>query len=137
MNHGGAMHLRAPGAQPALWFGALALCAGALALAGTPAPRLLVLLLLGPLLEEAIFRAGLHEALLRRWAGLPALWANLVTAIAFGLAHMLVRGELAAGAVVLPALAIGLVYQRGRRLRHCIALHAAMNAAWLLIGLPG
>jgi hypothetical protein len=42
-----------------------------------------------------------------------------------------VRGDAAAFAVALPALAIGLVYSRWRQLRWCVALHAAMNAAWL------
>jgi hypothetical protein len=32
---------------------------------------------------------------------------------------------------VLPALLIGFVYAHTGRLRHCIALHAAMNAIWL------
>lgn len=89
----------------------------------------LVLLLAAPLLEEAVFRAGLHEALLRH--GGAAWLANGLTALAFGAAHVAARGDAAALAVVAPALAIGWVYSRWRRLRWCVALHAAMNAAWL------
>lgn len=88
-----------------------------------------VLLLAAPLLEEAVFRAGLHEALLRHGRGL--LLANGLTALAFGAAHVAARGDASAFAVALPALAIGLVYERTRRLRWCVLLHAAMNAVWL------
>jgi membrane protease YdiL (CAAX protease family) len=31
----------------------------------------------------------------------------------------------------LPALAIGWIYQRTRRVAPCVALHAAMNALWM------
>lgn len=92
--------------------------------------HLLVLLVLAPLLEEAVFRAGLQEAMLRRWSTRPWL-ANGVTAAAFGLAHASVRDDAAALAVALPALLIGQVYQRTGRLRLCVALHAALNVAWL------
>lgn len=90
-----------------------------------------VLLFAAPLLEEAVFRAGLHEALLRHGRGL--LLANALTALLFGAAHVAVRGDAGAFAVALPALAIGLVYERTRRLRWCVLLHAAMNAVWLAV----
>ena len=107
---------------------AAALLAGAVA-GGISLPRLLVLLVLAPLAEEAIFRCGLHESLLRR--GLGASAACILTALAFALVHALVRGEPAALAVAMPAGCIGLVYGRTRQLRHAVALHAAMNAVWL------
>jgi hypothetical protein len=105
--------------------------------AGVAPPRVVVLLVLAPLAEEAVFRAGLHETLLRR---LGSPWtANAVTALAFALAHALVRGDPAAIGVMLPALLIGAVYGRTRRLWPCVVLHAVMNAAWLVWGLaaPG
>jgi membrane protease YdiL (CAAX protease family) len=89
-----------------------------------------VLLVVAPVLEEAVFRAGLQEALLRRPALAPWL-ANGLTALVFGLAHALLRGSAGALAVALPALLIGVVYARWRRLRWCVALHALMNAMWL------
>ena len=121
-----------PGAAAA----ALAAAVLAVALSGFAAvtfggqgPRIAVLLVIAPLAEEALFRAGLHEALLRRrwvpWA------ANVATALAFGIAHVLVRADPSALAVVLPALVIGQVYTLRRRLRDCVVLHAAMNALWL------
>lgn len=93
-----------------------------------------VLLLAAPLLEEAVFRAGVQEALLRRGRGL--LLANAATALLFGAAHVAARGDAAAFAVVLPALAIGWLYERTRQLRWCVLLHAAMNAAWLAFTWP-
>lgn len=101
-----------------------------LAASGHGSQRLAMLLVLAPLLEETVFRAGLQEALLRRWHALPHA-ANAVTAAAFGVAHAIVRSDAAAFGVALPALLIGAVYQRTGRLRLCVALHAAMNAAWL------
>ena len=92
--------------------------------------NIFVLLLAAPVLEEAVFRAGLHEALLRHGA---AAWAtNVLTAGAFGFAHVALRADAAAWVVVVPALVIGAVYIRWRRLRWCVALHAAMNAVWLV-----
>lgn len=91
--------------------------------------RLAVLLMVAPMAEEALFRVGLHEALLRR-STRPWL-ANAVTALAFALAHVLVRGDPAAFAVAAPALLIGAAYGRWRLLWPCVLLHAAMNAVWL------
>lgn len=110
--------------------------AAVLVAAGHGLQRLAVLLLLAPVLEEAVFRAGLQEALLRRWHGLP-LPANAVTAAAFGLAHVIMRGEAAAFAVVLPALLIGAIYQRTRSVTACAAMHAAMNGLWLALASRG
>ncbi|MBX3603697.1 MAG: JDVT-CTERM system CAAX-type protease [Piscinibacter sp.] len=102
----------------------------AVALHAEVAPlRVLVLLAVAPLAEEAVLRAGLHEALLRR--RMRAVAANIACAIAFGLVHALVRGDLAALAVALPALLVGAVYGRTRRLRNAVLLHAVLNAAWL------
>ncbi len=96
---------------------------------GVPPGRVLVLLLLAPLLEEVIFRAGLQEALLRhgarRWV------SNVLTAACFGLAHAAWRGDAAGLLVALPALLVGAWYARDRRLMPCVGLHAAMNAVWL------
>jgi membrane protease YdiL (CAAX protease family) len=101
-----------------------------LALSAYEWKRLVMLILVAPVLEEIVFRAGLHEALQRQWRQIPHL-ANAATALIFGASHMLVRGDPAAFAVVLPALLIGAVYERTGRLRHCILLHAAMNVGWL------
>ena len=123
----------AANSAPALPMLLVALCATgiAAAAAGVHLQRIWTLLLLAPLLEEAVFRAGLQEALLGRLRWQPLL-ANGVTALAFGCAHVVLREDAAAFAVVLPALLIGLHYQRSGRLRGCVALHAAMNAVWLV-----
>jgi membrane protease YdiL (CAAX protease family) len=111
----------------------LAWAAAAASLEMAGAPRVLLLLLLAPLLEEAAFRAGLQEALLaRRW---PAHAANLLTALAFAALHVWVQGSWQAAWVVVPAVLIGAAYNRWRRVRWCVLLHAAMNAAWLAMTL--
>ena len=112
---------------------AAALLMAAAVSAGNGAPRLLVLLVLAPLAEETIFRIGLDESLLRR--GVRASTACVLAAVAFALAHAFVRGDPAALVVAVPAVCIGLVYGRTRRLRDAVALHAAMNAVWLAGGM--
>lgn len=111
----------------------LLLLALVLAAADREAWRLALPLVVAPVLEETVFRAGLQEALLRHWHRRPGL-ANALTAITFGLAHALTRADAYAFAVVLPALLIGAAYLRTGKLRHCIALHAGMNAFWLFWG---
>lgn len=102
---------------------------------GTAVLRLAVLLAVAPLAEETLLRAGLHEALLRR-AVAPAA-ANLACALLFGLAHAVLQASPAALAVALPALLVGALYRRTRRLRDAVALHAFFNALWLAAALAG
>lgn len=112
-----------------------ALLLGALALAlvadgtGVGAHRAWLLLAIAPIVEELVFRTGLQESLLRR--GLTARASAAWTAIAFAAAHAAFRGDPAAAVVVVPALAIGALYARGRSVAACIVLHAAMNACWI------
>jgi len=109
----------------------LALLVGsALWATGADPCALWVPLLLAPVVEEALFRAGLQDGLLR--AGVSPLLANLVTAASFCMAHVLLVGvTLPTLLVWLPALLIGAAYNRWRRLRVCVALHMAMNVAWV------
>jgi membrane protease YdiL (CAAX protease family) len=111
---------------PPLW-----LLAGLLGAAALLPGRLAVLLVLAPVIEELLFRAGLQETLLRR--GLRPLWANLATSLAFGLLHGLTRSWPLAAAVLLPSLVLGRVYQGNRRLEPVVALHAAMNLFWVAL----
>jgi membrane protease YdiL (CAAX protease family) len=124
--------IRVPSA--AGWFeGALlfTLIAGVVsALAGVDPRHIAIVLVLAPLTEEAIARAGVQEFLLRHQSS--ALRANLATALLFGLAHAVIRNEMLGIAVIAPALLIGAAYSRRRRVRECVALHAAMNALWLV-----
>ena len=98
------------------------------------------LVLVAPVLEETVFRAGLQEELLRNArlrAAAGTVSANVFTAFAFAAAHLALQPGLLAGLTVLPALVIGVIYQRQRRIAPCIALHALFNAIWLLwAGLP-
>ena len=111
---------------------ALAVLAAAFDASGTAWRQALMLVVVAPLLEETVFRAG-AQAWLRRTTRRP-LVAVALTAALFGMAHVAARGEPAAALVFVPALAIGFVYERTGRLRDCVALHAAMNALWLAGG---
>lgn len=97
--------------------------------------RLLTLVLLAPLLEEAVFRCGVQEALLQKGVA-PSVAVGL-TAMLFGLVHVLLRADLHAFAVSAPAVLLGLVYARWRRLLPCVLLHAGMNATWVMWRLIG
>jgi membrane protease YdiL (CAAX protease family) len=86
------------------------------------------LLLLSPVLEECVIRAGLQEWLMRR----PPLiirpaWPVLGSTIAFALLH-LGSGWPHVAAVTPPGLALALLYRRTRSWRWCALGHSAMNA---------
>ncbi|WP_342113305.1 JDVT-CTERM system glutamic-type intramembrane protease MrtJ [Pseudoduganella sp. OTU4001] len=85
------------------------------------------LLLLAPLLEEWVVRAGLQAWLLPRSSAATAV---LASAAAFSALH-LGSGAQAAALVFGPGLAFGLAYQRWRSWQLCAALHAACNG-WAL-----
>lgn len=89
-----------------------------------------VLLVSMPIAEELIFRAGLQEALLRR--GLRPLTSSVLTALAFGAAHAVLRSPWLGLAVLPASFLLSAVYLRWRRVGPCVAAHAAMNLAWLL-----
>jgi membrane protease YdiL (CAAX protease family) len=72
----------------------------------------------------------LQQELLARLRS-PAL-ANTATALVFALAHGLSQGTWQSLLTLLPALVIGLLYQRSRQVAPCIALHSAFNAIWLV-----
>ncbi|OYT99267.1 MAG: hypothetical protein CFE40_05200 [Burkholderiales bacterium PBB1] len=98
-----------------------------------PAGSVIWLIAGAPVVEEVIFRLGLHQELLTRLRSAPM--ANAFTALAFAAAHGLSRGTPQSLLTLLPALAIGAIYQRSRRLAPAVALHAAFNTAWLMV--PG
>lgn len=92
----------------------------------------LLLLVIAPVLEEVVFRAGLQEALLRRHIHSPT--STVGTAMAFALMHGLTRSWLLAGWVFVPALVLGALYAHTRRLGPVVVLHSAMNLVWLWAG---
>lgn len=88
------------------------------------------LLVLAPITEEIVFRLGLHQALLEKMAAKHR--ANIAVACAFAAAHAVMRQSWSGLAVAGPALLIGMIYQRSRKLLPCVLLHAAMNAGWMV-----
>lgn len=90
-----------------------------------PDPAIVLrLLLLAPLLEEWIVRAGLQAWLLQRS---PPSAAVLASAAGFGALH-LGAGAQAALLVFWPGLLMGLIYQSWRDWRLCAVAHALCNA---------
>jgi uncharacterized protein len=83
------------------------------------------LVLLAPLLEEWIVRAGMQEWLMRRYPGHGAL-ALLAPAAFFSLLH-LGAGPANAAWILIPGLALGLLYLRWRDWRLCALVHALFN----------
>lgn len=89
---------------------------------------LLLLVVVGPLCEELVFRAGIQQSL--RNSGLHPLLAAVVSASAFALVH----GNLAQG---IPAFTVGILlgilYNRTGNLWLCLPAHMANNL--LAVGL--
>jgi membrane protease YdiL (CAAX protease family) len=108
-----------------------AFCGGDLRHAG--AATLLRLLIVAPLLEEWIVRAGVQEWLMRRApAGAPVRrWRDdatviVLAALFFSLLHAR-AGFVAASQVFWPGLVLGALYRQYRDWRSCALLHAIFN----------
>lgn len=125
---------RALAPASALVVAALPLLVVALLAVAPAAAHWALLLVFAPVVEELVFRAGLQQALLHRlvrWRA-GALVANLVTALAFAAAHFALHPGGLAALTLLPALLVGGVYQRRRKVAPCVVLHAVFNTIWLL-----
>lgn len=102
--------------------------------------RVLAALLLYPLLEEWVFRAGLQHGL-QKWLVrvAPLLWAgllaNLLASAAFVALHAWIQGS-AALWVLLPSLVLGELWRRWGNLLLCVLAHAWFNACLMLVALP-
>lgn len=85
------------------------------------------LLLLAPVLEEWVVRAGLQEWLIRRTDGRARAASVALSAAAFALLHA-GSGWRAVLLVLTPGLVLALLYQRRRDWRLCALAHCGMNA---------
>jgi|SRR5471032_2822472 len=96
------------------------------------------LLLLAPVLEEWIMRAGVQEWLIL-YGRFPGVQAQalpvLLSACVFGLLH-LGAGWPVALAVTLPGIALAALYQHMRDWRLCALLHGVFNACALGVCMP-
>ncbi len=93
----------------------------------------LKLLLIAPIIEEGFFRGVVHAGLRGRTdtLGRPVV-ANVITALAFGAAHLWFAPWIHAVAVMLPALVMGWVYERSRSVAACVVVHGLCNVFWLI-----
>jgi cytochrome c553 len=113
----------------------------------------ILLVLIAPVLEEFVMRAGLHQALIfsrvrpvkgtmsQTFAGslIASLvnkpWSRLgVVAVIFGLLH-LSRSPWLALAVLPTGLFLGWIFERSRSWKRCALVHAGLNAIWIAIAL--
>lgn len=92
------------------------------------------LLLISPVLEEAAFRGGLQSVFLARWPksiGLRGIsLSNVLTSVCFTAAHVFL-GNWTSAYVLLPSLALGVVFERSGKLWPCIVLHGGFNIAFV------
>ena len=82
----------------------------------------LTLCLVGPLVEELIFREGIARQL--RSLGMRTFWAALLSGAAFGMVHMNLAQAIPA---IILGTALGLHYFRTNDLRLCLTAHVLNN----------
>ncbi len=88
----------------------------------------LLLVLVGPVLEELIFRAGLTRWLLRRTSESAAI---VIGAVAFAAAH----GVAQSGDAFIVGLLLGLVYARTANFWLCVLFHVTSNGLAAFLGI--
>lgn len=124
-------------AGPVCW---LVLVLAKLPLSGPPAWLLLLkLALIGPILEEIVFRGGLQTYLIskpvfaKNWFGLSL--ANIGISLIFALTHLISQPPLWAALVFIPSLVFGWARDRYGSIIPSIILHAVYNAGfvWLFV----
>lgn len=88
-----------------------------------------------PLLEEIVFRLGVHDAIASVWRARlgPLTGANTFTAGLFALAHLFTHPPAWALATALPALVFGAVWERHRQLAAPVGVHAFYNASYFCL----
>ncbi|MBS61966.1 JDVT-CTERM system glutamic-type intramembrane protease [Salinisphaera sp.] len=117
--------------MPALWLITLATPAQ-FVLRWPGFPVLIMAVGVLPLLEEIVFRLGVHDWLRghirARWGPLSA--ANLFTAALFAVAHLLAHPPAWALATFFPALVFGALWERHARLWSPVSVHAFYNLVY-------
>lgn len=88
----------------------------------------LALCLVGPLVEELIFREGIARHL--RSLGMRTLWAALLSGAAFGIVHMNLAQAVPA---IILGTALGLHYFRTNDLRLCLTAHVLNNTLAVIL----
>jgi membrane protease YdiL (CAAX protease family) len=91
----------------------------------------LTVCILGPVLEEMLFRGIILRSFLRQYSS----WSAIIgSAVLFGFAHMNLYQYVVA---VILGIFLGWLYERTKSLLPCIALHAAYNSAFTLLDFSG
>ena len=104
---------------------------------GLAASALLYGVLVGPLLEEIVFRGALQGWLLERAPlrrrALGVSGANAVTSLAFAAAHLWSQPPVWAAAVLAPSLVFGHLRERHDGIATAFLVHAFYNAGFLAL----
>lgn len=108
-----------------------------IALESPQAQEFALAVLLYPILEEIVFRAGLQHLLQKRLTSASVLYgvsqANVLTSILFAAAHLVRHSTPTAALVFLPSLVFGYFYDRYGRVLPCIVLHGFYNSGVLFL----
>ena len=105
-------------------------------LAAIAAPKLALIVLAYPLVEECLFRGCLQPALAERWKGTALLGlsvANVLASLAFALAHLIAQPPFWALATFVPSLVYGHFRERYESIAPSFVLHAWHNLSWLAL----
>jgi len=100
------------------------------------ASSLLIMVLVSPALEELVFRAGVQDALERRFGDGrarigPISAGNVATSVLFAAAHLMVAPSWLAAATFVPSLVFGHAKTVYRTLWPAILLHAWYNGCYV------
>ena len=93
----------------------------------TDAIGLLMLVVVGPLLEELVFREGIQRSLSKRF--MPVM-AALISATTFGLIHF---NPLQTVSAMMLGFVLGLLYMRAGDIRLCLTCHIINNGLGVLL----
>ena len=87
------------------------------------------MLVVGAVLEEAVFRGVVQPSLEERFPGRVGslTWGNVGASVVFGLSHLYAHSPLWALATVGPSLCYGVVWTRHRSVWACAAAHYLHN----------
>jgi uncharacterized protein len=97
---------------------------------GNALNQLVLLLLISPVFEEYVVRAGIQEGLTdKRWVASHKI---LLCALIFAAMHVPRSWTLALAVLPVAAL-LGYIYEKSGSWRVCALAHAAMNGFWITV----
>ena len=90
------------------------------------AENILIYMIMAPISEEMIFRAGIQRALMKRGCQYASV---LITSALFAFAHFIISLKIISLMVFFPSAIISFYYMKHKDIRFCIVLHSIYNIA--------